>query len=529
MSSDRSAGGDFPLDRHLEFLRLDGEARARLAGVKPQVDAALPDAIAGFYEHLGRFEETRRFFSDQSHMQAAGRRQIDHWSAIATGRYDPSYVQTAVKIGETHARIGLEPQWYVGGYGLILEQLVRAVLLKAWPKGFGVNGRERDRAVDGVSALIKAALLDMSVVLGVYQDASERDRLAAEAARHKLQDEQAAVVEGLKEALAKLASGDLGYRLSKPFPADYVQLRDDFNHAIAQLEDAISVIDANVAAIRAGASEIGQAADDLSRRTEQQAASLEETAAALDEITATVKRATEGALQADAAARTARTEAEQSGVIVRDAVSAMSGIEQSANQISRIIGVIDEIAFQTNLLALNAGVEAARAGEAGRGFAVVASEVRALAQRSAEAAKEIKGLITASSEQVGSGVELVGRTGEALSRMVEQVAEISHLVSEIAHSAREQSEGLAQVNTAINEMDQVTQQNAAMVEQSTAASHALEQETDMLAQGVARFRIARRASAPAREAPRSAVALKTTGGRGVSAARRPQSDEWEEF
>jgi len=532
MSADRAQDGGLSLERHLEFLRLDPAARSRLADVKPRVDAALPTAIAAFYDQLSQFEETRRFFTDKSHMEAAGRRQIEHWGAIAAGRLDEHYARAATKIGEAHARIGLEPAWYVNGYGLILDQLVRAVLQQAWPRGLGVNGRERDKALDGVGALIRAALLDMSLVLTVYQDASERDRLAAEVERKRLQEDQAIVVDGLKEGLARLADGDLGYRVQRAFPPAYVQLRDDFNNAISELEDAVAAINANVGAIRAGAGEIGQAADDLSRRTEQQAASLEETAAALDEITATVKRATEGALQADAAARAAKADAEESGEIVRDAVSAMSQIENSASQISQIIGVIDEIAFQTNLLALNAGVEAARAGEAGRGFAVVASEVRALAQRSAEAAKEIKALITASSEQVGSGVQLVGRTGDALSRMVGKVAEISQLVSEIANSSQEQSEGLVQVNRAINEMDQVTQQNAAMVEESTAASHALEQEAEMLVQGVARFRIAKVAAAPMRRPARAhapVTAMKTSGGRGVSAARRPQSDEWEDY
>ncbi|MDE1906832.1 MAG: methyl-accepting chemotaxis protein, partial [Rhodospirillales bacterium] len=240
---------------------------------------------------------------------------------------------------------------------------------------------------------------------------------------------------------------------------------------------------------RSGTGEIAAAADDLSRRTEQQAASLEETAAALDEITATVRRTAEGASHAHEVVTSAQTDAERSGVVVRDAVAAMSGIETSSQQISNIIGVIDEIAFQTNLLALNAGVEAARAGDAGRGFAVVASEVRALAQRSADAAKEIKSLISASTRQVISGVDLVGQTGTALARIVSQIGEISGVVRQIAASAQEQATGLHEVNAAVNQMDQVTQQNAAMVEQSTAACHSLAQETEKLATLTARFQI----------------------------------------
>jgi methyl-accepting chemotaxis protein len=246
--------------------------------------------------------------------------------------------------------------------------------------------------------------------------------------------------------------------------------------------------------VSAGAADIGQSSDDLSRRTEQQAASLEETAAAMDEITAAVKKTAEGANRADGVVGEARHEAEQSGDVVRRAVAAMTGIERSSAEISDIITVIDGIAFQTNLLALNAGVEAARAGDAGRGFAVVASEVRALAQRSAEAAKDVKTRNLASSEQVDVGVELVGETGKALDRIIVRIGEISGLVSTIATSAEQQATGLQQVNTAVSEMDGVTQQNAALVEESNAAARDLSDEADTLARQVARFRVGERAA-----------------------------------
>ena len=356
-------------------------------------------------------------------------------------------------------------------------------------------------------------------------------------------------------ALERLAAGDLTYRLETVLPPAYERLRADLNAAMTRLQGAMQAIVGSAHGIRSGTGEITQAADDLSRRTEQQAASLEETAAALDEITATVRRTAEGAKQAREVAARTRSDAERSGEVVRQAVAAMGGIEQSSRQIGQIIGVIDEIAFQTNLLALNAGVEAARAGDAGRGFAVVASEVRALAQRSAEAAKEIKALISASAQQVDSGVKLVGETGEALSRIVGQVAEVSGVVGEIASSAQEQATALAEVNTAVNQMDQVTQQNAAMVEQSTAASHALARETEELAQLTGRFQLGQGGdSAPASNVeplrrptagkpapqPKAATTLRAfaQGGRG-GALRRPvpavgahaQADEqgWEEF
>ncbi|MEZ5957209.1 MAG: methyl-accepting chemotaxis protein [Hyphomonadaceae bacterium] len=315
----------------------------------------------------------------------------------------------------------------------------------------------------------------------------EHDRKASEAERAARAQEQASVVQGLAENLAKLAHGDLTARISQPFPGEYEALRNDFNEAMGKLQEAMKTIVVNAGGIRTGAGEISQASDDLSRRTEQQAASLEETAAALDEITATVRKTAEGSKQANGVVVTTRADAEASGQVVQETVAAMAEIEKSSKQISQIIGVIDEISFQTNLLALNAGVEAARAGEAGRGFAVVASEVRALAQRSSEAAKEIKGLISASSQHVETGVELVGEAGKALQQIVGKVNEISGLVSEIAASAQEQATALAEVNTAINQMDQVTQQNAAMVEQSTAASHSLTQEADELMSLMSRF------------------------------------------
>ncbi|HEY3797990.1 MAG TPA: methyl-accepting chemotaxis protein [Caulobacteraceae bacterium] len=330
---------------------------------------------------------------------------------------------------------------------------------------------------------------DLEAKADAERTAAAKERAQAEAERSRVADEQAQVVQGVARGLERLSAGDLTRRLEQPFAPAYEKLRADFNAAMEQLQQTIRVVATNAAAIRSGASEISQASDDLSRRTEQQAASLEETAAALDEITATVRKTAEGARLARDKVGAARADAEVSGKVVGNAVAAMSEIEQSAQQISQIIGVIDEIAFQTNLLALNAGVEAARAGDAGKGFAVVASEVRALAQRSAEAAKEIKALISASTQQVGRGVGLVRETGEVLERIVAQVGGIDGLVGDIAASAQEQASGLAQVNTAVNQMDQVTQQNAAMVEQSTAASHALTGETEAMSRQIARFQL----------------------------------------
>ena len=363
---------------------------------------------------------------------------------------------------------------------------------------------------------------------------AEEARQSTDAERAANAAEQAKVVDGLALGLERLAAGTLTFRLNEAFDPAYEKLRADFNRAMEELQQTMREVAANATGVRSGAGEISQASDDLSRRTEQQAATLEETAAALDQITATVRKTAEGAAHARDSVGSARTDAERSGAVVRDAVSAMSEIERSAQQISQIIGVIDEIAFQTNLLALNAGVEAARAGDAGKGFAVVASEVRALAQRSAEAAKEIKTQISASTQQVDRGVGLVGETGKVLERILTQVTAINGSVTEIAASAQEQATGLQQVNTAVNQMDQVTQQNAAMVEQATAASHALVGESEALSKLISRFELGGQAVTPAAQAAprasRTAIAMKTVG-RGGAAPKvsEPEEDAWDEF
>ncbi len=309
--------------------------------------------------------------------------------------------------------------------------------------------------------------------------------------------DRGAVVGCLDRQLAKLSNRDLDCEITETFPQEYETLRASFNATVATLKTTLAEVVGTADSIRSGASEITQASDDLSRRTESQAATLEQTAAALEEMTISVKSAADGARGVESAMDDARHEAERSGEVVHNAVSAMTEIEGSSSQIAQIIGVIDDIAFQTNLLALNAGVEAARAGEAGRGFAVVASEVRALAQRSADAATEIKSLIGASSIQVGRGVDLVGKAGDALSLIVERVNNISQLISNIAVGASEQSTGLSEINTGVIQLDQVTQQNAAMVEEATAASHLLDSDAARLADLVAGFRFGGAAGASA--------------------------------
>ena len=319
--------------------------------------------------------------------------------------------------------------------------------------------------------------------------AAEQERQEAAAQQAAIAAEDAVVVTALGAGLAALAKGDLAHRIDAAFAPRSHQLKEDYNAALTALAETMAEIASSAVAVRQGAATASDAVDDLSRRTEQQAASLEETAAALDQMTTAVRRTADGAQGAADITETARRGAGEREAMVRQTATAMNEIKTASGHINEILGVMDEIAFQTNLLALNAGVEAARAGDAGRGFAVVASEVRALAQRSGDAAREIKTLISDSTGSVERGALLAGRTGDSLSALVAQVGEIDSLATELAASAREQAIGLEEVNTAVNQMDQMTQHNAAMVEKSTAANRALADQAERLSALIACFRL----------------------------------------
>jgi methyl-accepting chemotaxis protein len=402
-----------------------------------------------------------------------------------------------------------------------------------------VEGRERRDEIGDIAralqvfkdnALEKARLAQEAAA---SRQAAEAEKARQEAAKAEEARKQALVVEAIANGLDLLAKGQLTFRINDAFPPEYQRLCIDFNEAMTRLQETLSVVSDNTFAIRSGTKDISSASDDLARRTEQQAANLEETVAAFKQITETVKATSEGATHAHRLISDAKLQVDESGQIMRKAVEAMTNIDKSSSQMGQIIGVIDEIAFQTNLLALNAGVEAARAGEAGKGFAVVASEVRALAQRSAEAAKEIKSLITASSQEIEQGVDLVGRTGAALEQIVQSIGEITQIVAEIAAGAKEQASGLTEINAALSQMDRNTQQNAAMVEESTAASHGLARETDELAKVIEGFDVGKTrppASQPAPAARPAAPARKVANGRSATASgHSSRQDNWSEF
>ena len=491
----------------LDSFNLSAQEKADLAKVKTDTKPWLALTMAGL--DPARKEEGR-----QTLTEAGEKARVTHIIKRIGVIRSTEQARMAVREDAQHKAIFSSVAMLIGGgIGLVviavgmgwqLTSLVAAPvgrmtqsMLRLADGDFEVETPDRDRT-DEVGSLSRAfetfkenslRAVSLEKETSAMREAGEAERARTEAQRAREAAEDRAAIEALGKGLHALSTGDLTHRITDQLSPKTEQLKDDINASIAKLESVMSGVRHAVMTISGGAREISAASDDLSRRTEQQAASLEETAAALEEITATVNKTAEGAGHARSAVSGAKSDAEGGGEIAERAVAAMSEIESSSSQISQIIGVIDEIAFQTNLLALNAGVEAARAGEAGRGFAVVAQEVRALAQRSADAAKEIKSLITLSTNQVTTGVELVGQTGKALESIVAKVIEVSGIVTEIAASAREQATGLGEVNVAVNQMDQVTQQNAAMVEEATAASHSLATEADDLARLMSQFKV----------------------------------------
>ena len=364
----------------------------------------------------------------------------------------------------------------------------------------------------------------MAGAIGVFREAGIAQRASAA--------KQAAVVDGLSDALAKMASGDLLHRMDRQLAPEYEALRQAYNSALGQLEEVMQQVTRSANGVSTGASEIRTASDDLARRNEHQAASLEETAAAMNQVTSGVNEAATKTQEIRESIAQANDQARDGEVVVSRAVAAMSEIEKSSREITRIIDAIDGIAFQTNLLALNAGVEAARAGESGKGFAVVANEVRALAQRSADAANDIKALISKSTQHVDAGAKLVAETGDLLAGIAGRVGEIDQMFGEIAASSQAQASHLQQVNASVGDMDRMTQQNAAMVEQSTAASRNLADEAGQLAQLMTRFRTGEDRVVPMRTVPRPAprqqAARPVIGNTALAVDSMPDGD-WSAF
>ena len=471
-----------PNDFDLEFFGLNSSDWANCARIRRTLERKGAGALDRFYLKIRARPDTARFFSSQETMSSAKARQLEHWQHLFGGAPGPSYFERATRVGYVHARIGLEPKWYVGGYASILEEIIVS-LVNASPVGL-LDGGRTGRTV---ATLVKMALFDLTVALSAYFEANDRRQV---------------VMEKLGTALTRVAAGDFSTQL-EGLPPAFARIEADFENMRQKITGALAEVADASEAIKTGALEIQLASDDLARRTEAQAATLEKTNASVGGLTERSVRTAEEASGARLAADQSHREATQGSSVVADAVSAMEDIKRASGEIGRIVEVIDSIAFQTNLLALNAGVEAARAGEAGKGFAVVATEVRALAQRSADAAREIKELIGTTRDQVSRGAALVGQSGTAFQSIVSRAHEVAVQVGSISEMSTEQSSGLNLVNGALREIDLSTQQNAAMVEQSNAASRSLADEASRLADLISRFDLGRggQGHRPAEDAP----------------------------
>ena len=466
------------LEQRLDFIGIDRPTRDTLRDLRPTLADLLGGALDKLYAKMGKTPAIAHFFRDQAHMDGAKSRQESHWGNLSNGEFDASYVAGVTAVGKTHARIGLEPSWYIGGYALVLTELTQGILEKHWPSRFGK--RHVKSVADKLSAVIKASCLDMDYSISVYLDVLEEKRQAMEAERARAEADQQVALEHLRRGLEALSRGDLQATLPENLPGGFQQMATDYNNAVAALRHSIVSVRTSSEGILNGTDMIAKATDDLSLRTAQQAAGVEESSAALQQLAVSVGQTASNAARASVAVGETQQQAKSSGDLVDSAVSAMAEIEKSSTEISKIIGVIDDIAFQTNLLALNAGVEAARAGDAGKGFAVVAQEVRLLAQRSASAAKEIKDLISQSSSQVNAGVSIVSNTGIALADMISRIDGVNKFVGDIAAAAKDQAIGVGEVSAAVRNMDTITQQNSAMVERTSAETRQLRSEADTL-------------------------------------------------
>lgn len=458
----------------LAFMEFDADQRAALRAAQPVVRGIIGKALDRFYSRARLTPATAHFFSDPARLAKAKAAQEKHWNHIVTGEFDGRYVDSTRRIGATHARIGLEPRWYIGAYALVLEELVSGVLRQRsfWQRLTGLFRPERTH--EAALALIKAALLDMEVSLSVYFEEAYASR---EVATAKLDD-----------VLASLANGDLTRQLSG-MPESFAAIEGSYNGALAKVRSMIAGVAEGAGKIDAGVTEISQAAEDIARQTEGNAASLEQTSAAITQMDSRLKNSAEASRSTVARADQAIATVSGGREIADEAVRAMTRVADSAKGIDDVIEGVDKIAFQTRVLAMNAAVEAGRAGEAGRGFAVVADLVSALAMRAEEEAGRARDQLTVTQGDIAAAVEMVQRMDGALSDISSDVGKVHELLGDMANDNDAQSIAIGEISAAIGAMDRSTQQNAGMVEQTSAATRNLADEVGALTELTRTFQV----------------------------------------
>ena len=451
----------------------DGEALAR-AGAK--VTPWLDEVLDHFYDYAASQEEAASFFTSAEMLTHARNKQKKHWAKLLRGKFDAEFEAAAKTIGEVHFRIELPFELYLAGYARATA-FIQTLVIKSSGRFLGPVGKAE--VAQQLSVLTRVFSLDMNLVIDAYFNAQ--------------QAEQARAFEYLQDGMDRMASKDLSKEIPSPdssdFPARYEDMRLGFNALQSDMGEVMRAFKNATEDLDLTAAEVNSGADDLAHRTETQAATLEQTTQSVEEITKSVQSSSSATQETDAMMSQTHQKAKTGQDVMQETVEKMREIADSSAQISQITGVIDDIAFQTNLLALNAGVEAARAGDAGWGFAVVASEVRGLAQRAADSAAEISELIKASSDLVENGVEMVDQAGRVLGDIVNKVEAVAGLTSQVANSSLEQSEGLSGIASSLSQLDNVTQQNAAMVEQTAAAVGSMQRDTTSMAQLIGKFEL----------------------------------------
>ncbi|WP_188054633.1 globin-coupled sensor protein [Sphingosinithalassobacter sp. CS137] len=456
----------------LEFMEFSQDQRTALNDVAPVVESLLGPALDRFYGIVRKTPETSRFFRNDAHMSGAKGAQQAHWKRIVSGRFDEDFYSSVRRIGSVHAAIGLEPRWYIGAYALVLEELLRGVARAKSPWRRLLGFFRGASATEASIAVVKAALLDVELSVSIYFEQAQRERNQA--------------IDRLNDALASLAAGDMSEDLTG-LPESFRRLTDNYNQALESLRGLIGTVTESTLAIRTGSGEIAQASEDLARRTESNAASLEQTSAAIAQMDQRLKASSDAARSTVARADGAIATVSGGRAVADEAMQAMSRVSESAKGIDSVIEGLDKIAFQTRVLAMNAAVEAGRAGEAGRGFAVVADLVSALAMRAEEEAGRARDQLTATQTDIVSAVDHVGRVDSALAQITDDVGEVHKLLGAMASDNQAQSSAIGEISTAITTMDQSTQQNAAMVEETSAAARNLSSEVTTLADQAAKF------------------------------------------
>jgi methyl-accepting chemotaxis protein len=459
------------VEERLDFLEFDAAQRRVLTAAQPLLRKCIPPALDRFYAKVRKTPPMVRMFSGEAHINSAKGAQVGHWMGIATGRFDAEYYAAVTRIGKVHARIGLEPRWYIGGYALILEEIMAGVERAASPWRLftrGVNPGKLYRA------LMKAAMLDMDLSISIYFEEAEAERNQA--------------ISALDRAMSRLAAGDLIHDIDD-LPAGFLSLKDSYNRSLSNLRQTIGSVVKASDAIYGESGAIARASEDLAQRTESSAANLEETAATLLRVEERVKATAGGAQETLGIAGEALSAVTQGGDVAGDAVKAMHIVHESARGIDAVIEGVDKIAFQTRVLAMNAAVEAGRAGSAGRGFAVVADLVSSLAMRAEEEARKARDGLSATRSEIDQAVATVSRVDRSLETIAGEVDRVHSLVETMARDNDAQATAISEVSSTVGMLERTTQQNAAMVEQTSAAARTLISDATLLADQAGRFQI----------------------------------------